>query len=722
MSDQRFGKLDATLIIQLTAFVAILLDIPFLRQVIGFLYLSFLPGFLVLKTIRLDRISRIENILFSIGLSLAILMFIGLLSNEIYPALNVLEPLSAFPLTATIFTFTLVFYVVSYYRNKNLSMETVSNINFSRFFPLFVCVPIMTILGTEMLISSENNLILLVMVVITCAIVLCTFSRRLVPPETYLLVVLAISLFLLFHVSLISKYIIGYDIHLEYYFANLTFSKSMWVGTIPHEYNAMLSVTILPVLFSNCLNLDLNWVFKIVYPLIFSLVPLVLFVAYRKLTNSRIALLSVFFFISMDVFYFTMLGLVRQMLAELFFALLILLIVEDKISPPKRKLLFIIFSVALIVSHYALSYVFMSYILFTFCLSHLWKRSDAKHGNLITGDLVLLYFTMAIVWYVLVSPASFNALATTVNHIVQSILAQASAPGISGLMPHYVSTLHQVSQYLFYGLQLSIVVGLVGSIVRRRETRFSGEYFSMSLISLFILIACMVVPSFAAGLVMSRFYHITSFLLAPFVVLGILTFSDLIMDLRSHLPNSKARHMRVHDVKSKGVSLFLISLLLVLFFLFQVGFVYEITGDIPSSSSLSMKRLQTNPTLALDIWDAQTPERDVFSAKWLYKYMDNQSKVYADKTSSFMVLTSYCMLPTVFFSANSRVGSYDYILSPTGVELVKDAYVYLRKLNVIYGIMDDSQGKTWNTTVLAPFLNGSSEIYTNGESEIYQNP
>jgi uncharacterized membrane protein len=443
-----------------------------------------------------------------------------------------------------------------------------------------------------------------------------------------------------------------------------------------------------------------------------------LFVAYRKLMSSRIALLSVFFFVSIDVFYFTMLGLARQMIAELFFALLILLMVESKMSPPKRKLLFIIFSAALIVSHYGLSYVFMFCILFTFCLSHLLKRSDAKYVDIITGDLVLLYLIMAVVWYVLVAQAPLNALATTLNYIYQSVLAQASAPGISGLMPHYVSSLHQVSQYLFYGLQLSIIVGLVGSFARRRDTRFSQEYLSMSLISLFILIACMVVPSFAAGLVMSRFYHITSFLLAPFVVLGVLTFLDLIMDLRSHLPHFKVRHMHTGEVKYRSVGFFLISLLLVVFFLFQVGFVYEVTGDIPSSLSLSRNRMQINPTLALDIWTAQTYEQDVFSAEWLSGNKDNQLRVYADKISFMMVLTSYGMTPTIF--VGDRALAYDYLLPPRGNRLDEGAYVYLREINVIYGeIAGASSESLKNTTSL---LDSCNEIYTNGASEIYTNP
>ena len=718
MNNLGFGKklLEATLIIQLAAFIVIFLDIPFLRQVIGFIYLSFLPGFLILKTIKLDKMSPIETILFSAGLSLAILMFIGLLSNEIFPVLNA-SPLSAFPSIATICAFTLFFYIASYRRSKNLSKQTTTNLKFFGAVPLLICVPFITIIGTELVKNSGNNLILLFLVILTSTIVLCTFSQRLFPSETYPLIVLVVSFFLLFHVTLISKYIIGFDIHSEYYFASLTSITSRWDRMIPHEYNAMLSVTILPVLFSNFLNLDINWVFKAVYPLVFSLIPLSQFMTYKKLMGSRVALLSTFFFVSMDTFYFQMLGLAKQIIAELFFALLILLLVEDKISLPKRKILFIIFSAALIVSHYALSYIFMFYILLTFCLLALLKRSDVKQGRLITGKPVLFYFFMAILWYVFVSPAALEALTTTANHVYKSILAQASGPGISGLVPRYTSPIHEVSKYLFYGLQLLIIVGLVKSMVKYKETKFSNEYFSMSLISLFILLTCIFVPFFAASLTMSRFYHIASFFLAPFSVLGISTILSLMLSLRNHLSASKGRHVHPRDAKPKDASFFLFSLLLVLLFLFQVGFVYEVAGDIPSSLPLSLNRIQTNPSSAPNLWSAYAPEQDVFGAKWLAQHMNNKSKVHSDRTSNFHVLTSYGMMPTATF----RI--YDYFLSDRGSDVSKGAYIYLRKLNVVYGIMEGPDpGKLWNTSTISPFLDGCNKIYTNGGSEIYKKP
>jgi uncharacterized membrane protein len=331
---------------------------------------------------------------------------------------------------------------------------------------------------------------------------------------------------------------------------------------------------------------------------------------------------------------------------------------------------------------------------------------------------------MAIVWYVFVSPAPSNVLGRAIDHIYKSILSEASPPGVTGLVPRYSTRLHQASQYLFYGLQLSIIFGLLGSIVRHKKTRFSREYLSMSLASLAILIACIAVPTFAGTLEVSRFYHISSFFLATFVVLGIVLgvsiISTVILTLRSHLPTSKVRFPYLQNGKSKDAGLFLISLLLVLFFLFQVGFIYEITGDRPSSLSLSWNRLQTNPALALDVWLAQTPEQDVFSAKWLSGYRDDQSQVYADRTSSFMVLTSYGTTPYVFLSEPAL--SWDYILPPVYGRLDKNAYVYLRELNVIYGKMNDPRGRSFNTSTISPFLDSCNKIYTDGGSEIYKNP
>ncbi|MHA1834599.1 MAG: hypothetical protein ACTSV7_11510, partial [Candidatus Baldrarchaeia archaeon] len=60
------------LFLQLLACVAILLNIPVARQVIGFIYLTFVPGFIIIKLLKL-KLSRLETVLFSVGFSIAFL-------------------------------------------------------------------------------------------------------------------------------------------------------------------------------------------------------------------------------------------------------------------------------------------------------------------------------------------------------------------------------------------------------------------------------------------------------------------------------------------------------------------------------------------------------------------------------------------------------------------------------------------------------------------------
>jgi uncharacterized membrane protein len=734
------------LILQLAAFIAILTDIPVFRQVIGFLYLSFLPGFLFLKVIRLEKTGVIEYILYSAGFSVAFLMLLGLLSGLLDPALNVLKPLIGYPIIATMLVFTFVLYIASWFRtrkepdlrNGNPLEQIFTNLKSFKIIPLLICIPILTIFGTEILLGSGNNFILLLLVLIASAIVLCSFSERIVPKVVYPLVIIALSFFLLFHTSLVSNYVIGYDVHLELYLANLTLNKGAWALTLPHEYNAMLSVTVLPVMYSNFLNLNLNSVFKLVYPLIYSMVPLILFVAYRKLTGSRIAFLSVFFFMAIDTFYFTMLGLERQIIGEFFLALLLLLLVEERISLPRKTFLFVVFTAGLVVSHYSTTYLFLFLILFAFYFSRFMKRSAIERPRLVSGGLALGCVAMAFVWYIAVAPTPFDALAATFDNIRQGLLSSAAAPGISGLTPIYFSALQRVSEFLFYGLQLSIILGLFGAIFLYKKMKFDELYLSMSLFSFLIMVFCIVLPSFAAGLVVERFYHFASFFLAPFVVLGILALYDWIMnfkrslsrsmfrgslDLRRNLSRFLARlnfkNTQATDLKVKSAGLFLVSLILVFFFLFKVGFIYEVVGNQTSSISLSYERIRVNPTQNLAFWSACTPEEDVVSASWLHDHMNSQSNVYADKPSSMRVLASYGLYQTIYFSATSRSGTYAYLLTNATAMLQPNSYVYLRTLNVVYGILE-GPNDSWNTTTISPLLSDCNAIYSNGGSQIYK--
>jgi uncharacterized membrane protein len=390
--------------------------------------------------------------------------------------------------------------------------------------------------------------------------------------------------------------------------------------------------------------------------------------------------------------------------------------VEDRIALRKRRLLFAIFSVALIVSHYALSYIFMFLLLLTFLLLSLLKHSNIKLGKLLDGNLVLLFISIGAFWYIFVTPITFGALTNVVSNIYNSIIKAAPSPGISGLMPTYVSPLHEISSYLFYAVQALIFVGLLGLIVKHKRAKFNQEYISMSLISAFILILAITVPTFAATLDISRFYHITLFFLAPFSALGCMEISRLIVSSKFRFSTFLSKHKAL--VKRSWILVF--SVLLVLLFLFQVGFIYEVARDAPTSLPLSLNRLLANPLVNINLYQTYNPEQNVLSAEWLAGHTGNQADVYADIYARLQVLTSYGKFPMTY-SKTPQIYNWNHMISEKGNNISRGSYVYLSQINVVYDKMEDPYGRFWafNTS---SYLDGYDKIYSNGASDIYVKP
>ena len=256
---RRFLNLE--LFLQIGAIIALLLNIPFLRQITVFVYLSFLPGYLILKLARMNKSSRIETFFFSLGLSLALVMFLCVLINEVYPLLGIMNPLSMFPISVSLFSVTTVLYAFSI-RNKTELASTRIHIQVDYHTILLFSIAALVIMGMIYGDLSGNSSLLLVLIVVIAVLFVCSFSQKLIPSKFYPLLVFVTSFFLLFHVSLVSKYLVGYDVNLEMYFSRLTYDASFWDRTIPYAYNSMLSITILPVTYSKLMGIDLKFIFK----------------------------------------------------------------------------------------------------------------------------------------------------------------------------------------------------------------------------------------------------------------------------------------------------------------------------------------------------------------------------------------------------------------------------------------------------------------------------
>ena len=418
--------------------------------------------------------------------------------NTIYPIFGVSGPISITPLIITIRILVLILCILSYVRDKDFSDPSFIDVGDILSPPvLFLClIPFLAVFGTYLMNFYQTNIIQIFLIIIIAIIVVLIAFDKFISRNLYPLAVFAIAIALLYHRSLISMYLWGADIHVEYYLGNLVKMNSIWDPMVPGNCNAMLSVVMLGPIFSDLCGMNLAWFYKIIYPLLFSLVPLSLYLVFQKQTDDKIAFLSCFFFMVSSGFLGWMLWLPRQGIAELFLVLLILLMIDKNMHKAKRSFLFIVFGISLAVSHYGLSYIYM------FCLISAWlilvllenltiqkmrdnfyckfsrKREEPARnpnsfkieGRTISTTFVLVFITFTLTWYMYVSSSSaFDTIVHIGDHIASSIFTDFLNPeAVQGLEMMLVQPapglLHEVCRIINYLNQIFIVVGGIACV------------------------------------------------------------------------------------------------------------------------------------------------------------------------------------------------------------------------------------------------------------------
>ena len=691
------------LFLQFIVYATVFFDVPVARQAIGFLYLTFIPGIVILKLLKLDKqLDGLEAILFSVGLSVAFLMIAGLLINEFGFLLSISEPLSLMPLMIILNSLILVGAFLAFLRNESIKFWETKTLGLHPLALLLVGLPILSVVGAMYVNAFGNNLILLFMIiVISLLFVLGVISKKLLPPKLYPLAVLMIAISLLYHSSLISNYLVsfGSDVSVEHFVFKTTQNNAYWSSTNPYlgdigygRTHSMLSVTILPTIYSSLLNMDSTWVFKIIFPLIFSFVPLGLYHVWKGYVGKKYAFISAFLFMAYGTFYTEMLGLNRQIVAELFFILLLLVVLNNKMKPPSKMMCFVIFSFGLVTSHYGLSEILLLFISLTFISLFVVKRPSRN----ITAGMVALFFVVMFTWYIYTSGSTVFDSLLEFGDYVYSQLGEFFNPAsrgqtvLRGLGLESPPTIwNAISRAFAYATELLVVVGFVGLITKRVKVHFERDYFTFSFIATAFLAALILVPGLANTMNMTRFYHILLFFLAPLCVLGAEFLVKLISKRRTEI----------------GASILLL-IVLVPYFIFQTGFVYEVTGSESWSLPLSSYRMDG---YKLYCRLGYTDDWNVFAAEWMHRNAHIQStQVYAD-LSSITTLMTY-----------AATYSGDIISLSNTTRVSTNGTIYLSSLN----ILDKTIVSKYYLGTLdeLSFLDDMNKVYSNGGGEIYRNP
>jgi len=410
--------------------VAFNLELFYIRAVLAFLFITLIPGLLIMLMMKIRQVGFWEYLVYVVGLSVAFIMFAGLAVNWILPWLNITDkPLSTWPILICFNILLIAFWIIAYIRNKDLNpfqiklpkFDALNSIMF--IIPMFF--PILAILGAFILNNHGPNWLTMIMLggIAVYVFVIVLFRKRL-NPNIYPWALYWIGLALLLMFSMRSWIFMGSDIVSEYHFFDLAIKNGIWdIVKYPYGYNVTLSITILPTILNIFINTGQTIIFKLILQLIFPIILIILYLFFKKFSTPLFSFLAGIFFISQMGYMLSMPGHIRQEIAFLFMALIFLILFNKKLKGAYKNLLIILFGVTLIVSHYSTGYVFLALFLSTilsiFLISIIFKKNKlfVKEIKKITFSLVLLFLVFSFLWYSQITPTSNNLVEFTSNSL-----------------------------------------------------------------------------------------------------------------------------------------------------------------------------------------------------------------------------------------------------------------------------------------------------------------
>jgi len=716
------NSLGLTVAMVILTDLAISLDLPFLRQILGFIYLTILPGALLLGMLRLNRsIPVLDKLLLVAGLSFSYIIFSGLLINYIYPRLVFDRPLSTNSLVITISLSLLALAVISYLRDGSNPFEfSLPRLDVRE--KVLLIPPIiftsLSILGSHMMNAKGDNTLLMVLFFsIPAYVILLSCVHDSVSESVYPAAIFLISISIVLVLALRSDHLIGVDIHNEYYLFLRTVDSGIWQQTYSSDpvfrlLDACLSVSILPATYQSILNIHPELLFKILYPVIFSISPLIVYTTSKRLLESFPAMLASIFFMSQLGFIWASYN-PRTSTAVLFFALSMMVIFHAQIDKGARDILFTIFSYSCILSHYSTTYIFFLILIFTWmamqsrsiyakhqCIkfAHSWNHPAGVAAKRRIGALMLLLFlAMIVFWYVIVTGGPFYSvkefITATYNSLPQLFNVESKGEGISQAFGIGLD-LKQVPQVMTVAFSWLTVIFLSAGVCSmiadqlrfkiqssiKECSRFSAkrpdpEFFILAISSFGILVASVALPYIGSAYGIDRLYIQMMVILSPFFVIGSTAIARSLHIRRSHL---------------------LLLAVLIPYLLCNTGTMHQIFG-IDKAITLNSHGQMFDELYVHD--------QETYAARWIKGKSEEWADIYSD------------------FLGTNRLTSQGRIQSPIYMgDLIERysapdiGYIYIRYCGAVNGRLLDSKSRWHNITRYQQQLEGLNQIYDDGGS------
>jgi len=718
--------------------ISIYYNIFIIRQVLGFIFLFFIPGMLILCILNPSKLSPTEVLVLSVGLSISSIMFFCLIMNSFYPLFGYDAPLSVISLDISLTIVLLILAIIANSRNGFAIMLKLIDFKYNIYDVIIYTISIiflpLSVFGMHLMNKAENNAMVIALLFLMPAFVIiismghCRLSRTIYP-----LIIFIVSVSIILLMGMRSSHIIGNDAHIEYYIFQKTLSNEAWHLIMNNSLDSCLSISILPVVYQSFININAEYLFKILYPLFFSISPLIIYqISNEYLTEDNSFLASIFFICQNT--YIGATSNPRTVIAILFVALSIMIMLNNNIPAFEKKILLLIFIISCVVSHYSTAYIFFVILILSFIFVKVLKRifdhiklqSSKKNCSsnfqnveysattadalihsekYLTVGLITIFFVVIFVWYSQVTGAAFESGLGFISKSFESLqdffIIESRSEGVSMAFGSGIDELEVPRKIRFIFNWLSIIFIAIGVLHTSanyykynklkliidnmpflyKKGKFDLLFLSFSVICSSIMLLTIALPFVSNGYGIDRAYLLMTIVLSAFFVIGGIRIAAALCISRTYL---------------------IVLIVLVPLFMCATGSIYQIFGYSGSMALNSEGSSFDN----YYIYDQETN-----AAKWSSKYINNIYIIYSDLHSHY-ILISQGLLDNKNLYYDSNYFIKKNILIPTG-------YFFLRSFNIVHDQLIGIDNKPNNISI--DTFHKINLIYNNGRSKFFEN-
>lgn len=406
------------------------LPIGGLRAVFVVPFISFVPGYLLLRISNAQVPDPLRRLLYSLGLSLTSLMLWGFVVNQTLPLIGITDVYSVAPLTVIMGVLITGLFIADSLRVED-TQTSITQIQYIwQPWPLgLLLLPFLAILGSRMVTRFGDNRLILGVLLLIAVIIVVGYAGKI--PKQYLpLAVWVIAAALLLHNSVLN-HLLAWDAGKELRLAKLVVENGIWSPGVGGNWmkNAMLRIVLLHPIYSLLSGIDLLWEFKTVSPLLFAFAPVGFFRAYRSIAGRRDAFLAAV--LPMAFFpFFTVLSINSRTNAALLFLSLFAVVVMDKsIQQLLQRALMALFLFGVVVSHYGIAIISVLAIPAAVAGNLLLVSRDETKPQ-VNMILAVLFITLTLAWYIFIvhQGGAFNRLAGESYQLITDVQRDLAGP------------------------------------------------------------------------------------------------------------------------------------------------------------------------------------------------------------------------------------------------------------------------------------------------------